>query len=497
MKVKYFLKLFTFLIFLLVLNYKPLFAKEDFSFSNKTKFLSTNPKKNIENNNYIKIANSDDVVPESKLDNTIDVGSPGVKKIKITIPNFFLTDKSIPISNSDLNKFTKRMNNILAFTNWFEFISQEIQQYNSKQSLLPFQATTWKSLKTEYVLIGNFTTSSSQNRFNLELRLFDVKTQNLIIGKNYLNLNFKSVDVALKRFGDLLIEALTGTPGPFMSQIVFVGIKQSDTNGQIYISDFDGGNLKQITNNNSVNLSPTWTKDGTKITYTSFKSGKPEIYSYNLNTKQEVRVVANMPNSSGASWSPDGNTIAFSSSTNDGSTHIFSMNKFGNNKKVLIDTSAIEVEPSFSPNGKFLAYTSTKFGKPMIFIKDLENDSNTRITYAGWYNASASWSPDSKTIAFASYDRDIDRWDLFKINTNGSNIERLTLNQGDNEKPTWSPDGRFIIFQSDRNSKGTRYGTKKLFVMTKDGAYQKALNISLAEAKQPSWGPYILQFEDD
>ena len=113
----------------------------------------------------------------------------------------------------------------------------------------------------------------------------------------------------------------------------------------------------------------------------------------------------------------------------------------------MLDTSQIEVEPAYSPNGKLLAYTSTKFGKPMIFIKDLITNENKRITYAGWYNVSASWSPDSKTIAFASYDRDIDRWDLFKINADGNKIERLTLNQGDNEKPTWSPDGRFILFQ--------------------------------------------------
>jgi hypothetical protein len=55
------------------------------------------------------------------------------------------------------------------------------------------------------------------------------------------------------------------------------------------------------------------------------------------------------------------------------------LDKYGNNKKTLIDTSAIEVEPAFAPNGKLLAYTSTKFGKPMIFVKDLANNNNTRI----------------------------------------------------------------------------------------------------------------------
>lgn len=468
------------------------------SFDYQTKIIIKNQTETVNTRKETKQIENDDLVPEGKLDNTIDVGAPGVKKIRIAIPNFVSTDKSISLNTQDLNSLTKRMNNILAFTNWFDFISQDTFLAPGNVALLPFQASQWKILKVEYVLFGKFTVAKNSGRFNLELRLYDVKSQNQIIGKMYTNLNLKSSDIALKRFGDIIIGALTGTTGPFMSQIVFVGKKQVNGNGQIYIADFDGGNIKQITNNNAVNLSPTWTKDGSKITYTSFKSGKPEIYNYNLITKQETKIVPNMQNSSGASWSPDGNTIAFSSSTKDGSTHIFSMNKFGGNKKTLVGTSSIEVEPSFSPNGKLLAYTSTKFGKPMIFVKDLASDNNTRITYAGWYNASAGWSPDSKTIAFASYDRDIDRWDLFRINANGSNIERLTLNQGDNEKPSWSPDGRFILFQSDRGgTKGARNGPKKLYVMTKDGSYQRSLDIPLIEVKQPSWGPQISEFDED
>ncbi len=468
------------------------------SFDKQTKSATLNKSENV---NIIKVAKqteNDDLVPEGKLDNTIDVGAPGVKKIRIAIPSFVSSDKSIALSKQDLNIFTTRMNNILAFTNWFDFITQDAFLSPANVAISPFQASQWKTLKAEYVLFGKFTPTKNPGRFNLELRLYDVKSENQIVGKLYTNLNIKSSDIALRRFGDVTIGALTGTNGPFMSQIVFVGKKQTNGNGQIYIADFDGGNVKQITFNNAVNLSPTWSKDGSKITYTSFKSGKPEIYNYNLITKQETKIVSNMLNSSGASWSPDGNTLAFSAASKDEkSTFIYSIDKFGKNKKILVDSSSIEVEPAFSPNGKLLAYTSTKFGKPMIFVKDLANENSTRITYAGWYNASANWTPDSKTIAFASYDRDIDRWDLFRINGNGSNIERLTLNQGDNEKPSWSPDGRFILFQSDRTSKGTRNGPKKLYVMTKDGSYQKPLDIPLAEVKQPLWGPQILDFDED
>jgi TolB protein len=505
MTINKFLKYFLIFFFYISNIHFPSYAQNNTSFSKNGDISSFDSKTKSDSLNQsessakeTKRSGNEDLVPEGKLDNTIDVGAPGVKKIRIAIPSFALLNQNIPLSKQDLNTFTKRMNNLLAFTNWFDFIPIDAFLTLQNVALSPFQASQWKTLKAEYVLFGKITPAKNSGRFNIELRLYDVNSQNQIVGKLYTNLNMNSADIALRRFGDLTIGALTGTAGPFMSQIVFVGKKQINGNGQIYTADFDGGNLKQITFNNAVNLSPTWSKDGSKITYTSFKSGKPEIYNYNLITKQETKIVSNMLNSSGASWSPDGNTLAFSAASKDEkSTFIYSLDKFGKNKKVLVDSSSIEVEPAFSPNGKLLAYTSTKFGKPMIFVKDLAKDNSTRITYAGWYNASANWSPNSKTLAFASYDRDIDRWDLFRINADGSHIERLTLNQGDNEKPSWSPDGRFLLFQSDRTTKGTRNGPKKLYIMTKDGAYQKSLEIPLAEVKQPEWGPQILDFDED
>ncbi|WP_161597665.1 PD40 domain-containing protein [Fluviispira multicolorata] len=451
----------------------------------------------ISTNNSNILLSNDDLVDESKLDNTIEVGAPNVRKIRMAIPNFALSEKTISINSNELNNFSKRLTSILSFTNWFEFIPQEALLTSQTVALQPFQTAQWKALKAEFVILGKFTKAKNQTRFNLELRLFDVKSQIQLIGKMYNNLTIKSTDMALRRFADVSVAALTGTAGPFMSQIVFVGKKDKNANGQIFTADFDGGNVRQITEDRAVHLSPNWSNDGTKIVYTSFKSGKPDIYIYNLLTKQETRAISGTGNSSGANWSPDGNLIAYSASTIDGSTHIFTTNKFGGNKKSFISTSAIEVEPAFSPNGKSIAYTSTKYGKPMIFVKDLSSGNTTRLTYAGWYNASACWSPDSKTIVFASYDRDINLWDLFKIASNGTGIERLTLSQGDNEKPSFSPDGRFILFQSDRSSSGGRLGTHKLYYMAKDGAYQKALNIPIYETKQATWGPRITQFDDE
>ena len=177
----------------------------------------------VDDNKSVDINNAN-----TKLDNSIEVGSPGVKKIRIAIPNFALADSGLSITSNDALKFTKRFNDILAFTNWFDFIPQNAFLSAKNFALEPFQAQDWSIIKSEFVVFGKVTKAKSDKKFNLELRLYNVKLQNMLVGKIYNNLDLKLADIALRRFGDVLINSLTGIPGPFMSKIAFVGKRSGE-----------------------------------------------------------------------------------------------------------------------------------------------------------------------------------------------------------------------------------------------------------------------------
>lgn len=424
----------------------------------------------------------------------IDPGRAGSRKLRLAIPTFSFVPKAgndVKISPSDLETYTQRLGDLLSFTGYVENMPRAGFVAKQNPALRDVKFEEWTSINTEMLILVKISGDDKES-LNFEMSLFDIKKRNRLVGKAFSRIHKQEVDVILRRFADLCVEALTGQLGIFSSKIAFVGTRAAGLPRQIFIANFDGTDLQEITNNKSINMSPAWSADGTKLSYTSFKDGRANIYVYNLITKRTTRLTNGPGNNSGSNWSPNGKTIVFSGSVG-GMTSIYTMDAdTGANRKLFISSaSGVEVEPAYSPDGNLLAFVSGRFHRPHIFVRDLATGQDTRITFAGWYNSSPSWRPDGKKLAFAGYDKEIDRYDIFLVNPDGRQLERLTLDQGDNEKPTWSPDGRFILWQSNRTGVRGSKGTHKLFVMTGDGANQHPLAIPLADVLMPSWGPRI------
>lgn len=295
---------------------------------------------------------------------------------------------------------------------------------------------------------------------------------------------------------DEIMLQFTGKSGIFSTRLVFVGRKTAKSPKHIYTARIDGSDLRQITTGSSIHLSPSWSHGGTHIIFTSYRSGDPDLYAYHVASGATHRIAGYPGVDSGGQGDPTSDYVAFSG-VRKGDTDIYLTTLTGKKRRPLIRGPGLDVDPTFSPDGGWLAFVSGRFGNPHIFIAQLQRESGGRIrvlkdrrlTFAGWYNATPAFSPDGKKIVFAGYDREINRFDLFLMNRDGRNLERLTLRSGDNESPSFSPRGQFIVFASNRRGTRDLKGPSGLYLMRKDGSGQRKIPLPLYSAYTPRFPP--------
>lgn len=368
--------------------------------------------------------------------------------------------------------------------------TKESVDWVSKSGLDATEYPTWRALGVEALTLGALTEEPGKG-LTLSMKTIDVARGREILAKQFTRIT--DYKATIRQYADFLLEAYTGKSGIFNSRLVFVGRKAKSSSKQIYMSDFDGSNVVAVTDGNYPHLSPSWSPDGRYIAFTSYEFKNPEIFLYDTKTRVKKRVTNNLGLDSGANFSHDGKWIAFTSSRGD-DTDIFLTTPQGVGKKLFLEGSGLDVDPKFSPDGKQIAFVSGRFGNPHIFVSQLDKgdtprvNSDKRLTYAGWYNATPSWSPESDKLIFAGYDKDINRWDVFMMNPDGSQLERITLKSGDNESPSFAPNGQLIAFQSNRVGNGNSKGQGAIWMMNRDGSNQHKIEIpGFYDIAVPQW----------
>ncbi len=433
----------------------------------------------------------------------INIDNPNFRKLVISLPEF----RAIPESDAELAKLAKEgaaeLTRLLVFSGFFnvmdpaaynDLVKKMDNAAMQGKGIDGIELPAWKNVGTEALNLGALTREGGD--LTVELRTADIHQGKLVLGKKYSKVQSAQFKKVIATYADRLLEAYTGKAGIFSSKLVFVGRANRGAMKQIYVSDFDGSNAAAITKTKQPNLSPSWSRDGRYITFTSYEEGNPDLYIYELATGRKRKLSGRKGLNSGANWSFNNKLVAFTGSV-DGDADIYTIKPDGTGSKLFVRGSGLDVDPTFSPDGKWMAYVSGRYGNPHIFIAEVKWDSelapkvlgDKRLTYAGWYNATPAWTPDSDKLAFAGYDRDTDRFDIFIMNPDGTNMERLTIRAGDNERPSWSPNGQMIAFHSNRTQGRDVKSVAQLFVMNRDGTAQRQLQTGLYEAQTPQWGP--------
>ncbi len=412
----------------------------------------------------------------------IPVGEARVKRSVLAIPETKYL--SAGFDSGDTKGFTRTVKDViasdLAFTELFTMQSASafIEKSSAGLTLDQFHLSDWSTIGAEFLLKTGITLTGESVAY--EVRLYNVPLARQAFGKRYVA-KLNEPKILAHTVANDVMEALTGHGGLFFAKLAMV----CDKNGtkEIWVTDFDGANPKQVTNHRTLAFAPAWSRDNRKIAYSVYMRNARnvkniDLYELDLGTRRS-RLLSNRRGiNSGAVYSPDGRHLALTMSFL-GNPEIFQLDLA--NLEVARPTKSfgVDVDPAYSPDGKKLLFVSTRSNQPHVYMMKIGGGETTRLTFAGKYNATPDWSPTGAKLVFAGYLES--HFDLFIMNPDGTGLERLTKNEGNNEDPRFSPDGSFIAFSSNRT------GQKNIYVISIDGQNTRRITYGLGNCTSPRW----------
>jgi TolB protein len=334
----------------------------------------------------------------------------------------------------------------------------------------------WKT-KGAFDLVVGSVQRLADGRYDVRYNLLDIGKQRQLSGLAITDVASHTRFTA-HRIADDIYEKLTGVPGDFSTRLSYV--KKSGNTFKLQVSDSDGENEQEALRSAEPIISPSWSPDGSKVAYVSFEEKKPIIFVHDLHSGERKKVANYKGNNSAPSWSPDGSKLAVAL-TESGSTQIYSINANGGDKQRLSNGPGIDTEPRFSPDGQSIYFTSDRSGGPQIYKMSANGGAAQRLTFKGDFNISPRISPDGKTLAYIS--RREGKYQLYSLDL--TNSQELRLSDGnDDEAPSFSPNGRYIMYATKSGGRGT------LAVVSIDGSVKHQLSTQLGEIREPTWGPF-------
>ncbi len=257
----------------------------------------------------------------------------------------------------------------------------------------------------------------------------------------------------------------------------------SDLDGdfEIWLVNIDGSNLRQLTNNDAMDISPAWSPDGSRLVFVSNRDGNDELYTMNADGS-DVRRLTETPDTSESfpAWSPDGQFISFDSNRGN-NWDVYIAKSDGSNPRRLTEHPGEDWISSWSPDGQRIAFESKRDGNYEIYVINFDGSHQQRLTQNTVQDGAPKWSPDGTKIAFFSRRDGIP--EIYVMNWDGGNQLQLTNQAGEASFPVWSPDGEWIAFSAGDNQQ------TEIYIIAADGSQLRPLTAIGAQNWTPAWQP--------
>jgi TolB protein len=408
----------------------------------------------------------------------------GVEKARIAVPDFKASSQD-PRNTELLKTFNDTLWNDLDNAGIFDMVSKSFYPLAPVGAPSDVKFETWGAPppNAAYLVFGNL--AASGNNATVQGWLYDVKNtaSPQVLGKQYTDVaTAQAARVIAHKFADEIIFRLgAGINGIAETQIYYVSSRSGHK--EIWGMDYDGANQHPITTLGTIALSPHVSPDGSRLAFSAFTGSGWEIrmFSFDLN-----RLIA-FPRFGGTNlspaWSPDGSKLAFSSSRS-GDPEIYVIDQSGGNLRRITNSKGPDVSPVWNrKTSSQISWVSGRTGLPQIYVMESDGTNVQQLTDQG-YAVSPAWSPNGTIVAF-SWMRHYGPGapgaeDIYIMDIVSKQWVQLTHDGGRNDFPSWSPDGRHIVFQSNRS------GSLQIWSMLANGENQKQITTSGSNS-EPDW----------
>ncbi|MCR5507009.1 MAG: Tol-Pal system beta propeller repeat protein TolB [bacterium] len=412
----------------------------------------------------------------------VDIDSGNIEPISIAIMDFDGDNKE----NKDIGqKITGVITNDLKSSGLFRPIDHKAF-VDKKQNVADApNFENWSVINAQALIYGKIL-KREDGKLRVEFHLWDVPAQQRIEGQALITevSNWRRIAHIIS---DYVYKRMTGDKGYFDTRIVYVSETGSklDRTKRLSVVDQDGANLKYLTDGKIPVTTPVFSNNSQKIAYVTYFKQVPRVYIFDIETGEQD-LLGNFPGMSFAPrFSPDDKYVLMSIAE-DGNSDIYEMNLKSKKLKRLTSHPAIETAPTYSPDGKRIAFVSDRSGKPQIYTMDRDGGNVERVSFGEGQYGDVNWSPRGDYLAFVKIKNN--KFYIGLMFEDGTG-ERMIADGYMVESPTWSPNGRRIIFYEQ---KSTKDGQDRLTIQSVDitGYNHNTLKLP-TNASDPAWSPLL------